>query len=55
MKISLAKSLAAALGLFAASLLPGQTSPAAALRDAVPGTITGRIFNPASGEYIRDA
>ncbi len=55
MKISLTKRLAAALGLFTASLLPGQTRPAAALRDAAPGTITGRIFNPASGEYIRNA
>ena len=56
MEKSLPKLLAAALGLFATSLLPAQTDSATgAPLSAASGAITGRIFNPASGEYLRNA
>ncbi|MBC7366579.1 MAG: TonB-dependent receptor [Undibacterium sp.] len=57
--------LAASLGLLAASTLLAQTNPApvapasqvdsVAIRSDSTGAITGRVFNPATGEYIRNA
>lgn len=61
MKPSFSKRIAATLGLVTASLLPAQTVPAtgapvpAAVREAGSGVITGKVFNPATGEYVRNA
>src|SRR5205085_1992132 len=40
---------------FAAALLSAVLLPLAALAQAGTGAITGRVFNPATGEYIRNA